>query len=231
MQRRPGRCIANHMPHPVRRGLDFAEGLDFGAATSNPALLSHVSTAESARDMDLLRQAVGDSQLNYLGVSYGTYLGATYANLFPSKVRAMVLDGNINPIAWTTPQQAGRIRLSTGIRLETDLGAAATLGQFLELCGEASTSGCAFSAGSAGGTEEKYADLLRDLRSHPVTISIPAFRDIPQSPPITFTYATLVSAIIGILTTTEEVGPQSFHGWAYGAFVLQKVWTASGSGT
>src|SRR5207245_8901789 len=46
---------------------------------SNPALLSHVSTAESARDMDLLRRAVGDSQLNYLGVSYGTYLGATYA--------------------------------------------------------------------------------------------------------------------------------------------------------
>ena len=198
---------------------------------SNPALLSHVSTAESARDLDRLRQAVGDSQLNYLGVSYGTYLGATYANLFPSKVRAMVLDGNINPIAWTTPQQAGRIRLSTGIRLETDLGAAATLGQFLELCGEASTRGCAFSAGSASGTEEKYADLLQDLRTHPVTISIPAFGDIPQSPPITFTYATLVSAIIGILTTTEEVGPQSFHGWAYGAFVLQKVWTASGSGS
>jgi pimeloyl-ACP methyl ester carboxylesterase len=137
---------------------------------ANPTLLSHVSTAESARDMDLLRQAVGDSQLNYLGVSYGTYLGATYANLFPGKVRAMVLDGNINPVAWTTLQQVGRVQLSTGIRLESDLGAAATLKQFLNLCGEASTKGCAFSAGSARATEEKYANLLQHLRTHPVTI-------------------------------------------------------------
>jgi pimeloyl-ACP methyl ester carboxylesterase len=59
----------------------------------NAALLSHVSTAEVARDMNLLRRAVGDPQLNYLGISYGSYLGATYANLFPGKVRAMVLDG------------------------------------------------------------------------------------------------------------------------------------------
>ena len=198
---------------------------------SNPALLSHVSTAESARDMDLLRRAVGDSQLNYLGVSYGTYLGATYANLFPGKVRALVLDGNINPVAWTTPQQLGRIRLSTGIRLETDLGAAATLGQFLKLCGEASAKGCAFSAGNARATEKKYADLLEGLRTHPVTISIPKFGDIPESPPVMFTYATAVSAILGILTTVEEVGPMSFHGWSYGAFVLQMLWTASGSGS
>jgi pimeloyl-ACP methyl ester carboxylesterase len=197
----------------------------------NPALLSHVSTAESARDMDLLRQAVGDSQLNYLGVSYGTYLGATYANLFPGKVRAMVLDGNINPVAWTTLQQVGRVQLSTGIRLESDLGAAATLKQFLNLCGEASTKGCAFSAGSARATEEKYANLLQHLRTHPVTVSIPAFGDIPQSAPHRFTYATVISATVGFLTTTEEVGPQSFHGWSYGAFVLQTLWTASGSGS
>jgi pimeloyl-ACP methyl ester carboxylesterase len=197
----------------------------------NPALLSHVSTAESARDMDLLRQAVGDSQLNYLGTSYGTYLGATYANLFPGKVRAMVLDGNVDPVAWTTPQQMGRVQLSTGIRLESDLGAAATLKQFLDLCGEASTKGCAFSAGSTRATEEKYAKLLQDLRTRPVTISIPAFGDIPQHAPVRFTYATLISAIVGILTTTEEVGPASFHGWSYGAFVLQTLWTASGSGS
>jgi pimeloyl-ACP methyl ester carboxylesterase len=196
---------------------------------ANPALLSHVSTAESARDLDLLRQAVGDSQLNYLGVSYGTYLGATYANLFSGKVRAMVLDGNINPVAWTTPQQVGRVRLSTGIRLQSDLGAAATLGQFLDLCGEASTKGCAFSAGSARATEEKYVNLLQHLRTHPVTVSIPAFGDIPQSAPTRFTYATVISAIVGILFTTEEVGPHSFHGWSYGAFVLQTLWTASGS--
>src|SRR5207237_1121119 len=46
-------------------------------------LLPHLSTANVARDLDLLRQAVGDDELNYVGYSYGTYLGATYANLFP----------------------------------------------------------------------------------------------------------------------------------------------------
>ncbi|MGW5347776.1 alpha/beta fold hydrolase [Streptomyces sp. NPDC004050] len=64
-------------------------------------LLRHVSTADTARDLDLLRQAVGEPQLNYFGVSYGTILGATYANMFPDRVRAMVLDSNIAPSAWT----------------------------------------------------------------------------------------------------------------------------------
>jgi pimeloyl-ACP methyl ester carboxylesterase len=196
---------------------------------SNRALLSHLSTAESARDLDLLRQAVGDPQLNYLGVSYGTYLGATYANLFPRNVRAMVLDGNINPVAWTTPQHVGSIQLSTGIRLESDVGAAATLGKFLDLCGEASTKECVFSAGSARATQEKYADLLQDLRARPVTVSIPAFGDIPQTPLVRITYAILVSTILGILFTTEELAPDSFPGWPYGALVLQTVWTASDS--
>lgn len=50
----------------------------------NPELLRHVSTADTARDLDGLRRAVGDSQLTYLGISYGTFLGATYANLFPA---------------------------------------------------------------------------------------------------------------------------------------------------
>ncbi|GAA2232462.1 MULTISPECIES: alpha/beta hydrolase [Kitasatospora] len=61
------------------------------------SFLGHVSTAESARDMDVLRALVGDSRLNFLGKSYGTFLGATYAGLFPSRVGRMVLDGAIDP--------------------------------------------------------------------------------------------------------------------------------------
>ena len=60
-------------------------------------LLPHLSTANVARDLDVLREAVGDTRLNYIGYSYGTYLGATYANLFPSNVRALALDGNTLP--------------------------------------------------------------------------------------------------------------------------------------
>ncbi|MET0424898.1 MAG: alpha/beta hydrolase [Actinoplanes sp.] len=55
------------------------------------------ATEQAAKDMDALREAVGDDKLTYLGFSYGTLLGATYAQLFPTKVRALVLDGAVDP--------------------------------------------------------------------------------------------------------------------------------------
>lgn len=61
------------------------------------ALLAHVDTVSAARDMDLLRAVLGDDQLHYLGYSYGTFLGATYAELFPDKVGRLVLDGALDP--------------------------------------------------------------------------------------------------------------------------------------
>jgi pimeloyl-ACP methyl ester carboxylesterase len=63
---------------------------------SNRKLLDHTSTADVARDMDFIRNAVGDPKMTYLGFSYGTFLGATYASLFPNKMRAVVLDGPVN---------------------------------------------------------------------------------------------------------------------------------------
>src|SRR6185312_11708170 len=63
----------------------------------NGSYLAHVGTIEAARDMDVLRAALGDSKLTYYGASYGTFLGAKYAQLFPTHIRAMVLDGALNP--------------------------------------------------------------------------------------------------------------------------------------
>ncbi|HEU5242456.1 MAG TPA: alpha/beta hydrolase [Ornithinibacter sp.] len=60
-------------------------------------LLEHVSTADAARDLDVLRGALGEEKLTYLGKSYGTYLGTTYAGLFPEQVGRMVLDGVVAP--------------------------------------------------------------------------------------------------------------------------------------
>jgi pimeloyl-ACP methyl ester carboxylesterase len=71
----------------------------FGAkcqANSGP-LLGHVSTIEAAKDMDILRAALVETKLDYLGKSYGTFLGATYADLFPTKVGRFVLDGAVRP--------------------------------------------------------------------------------------------------------------------------------------
>ncbi len=60
--------------------------------------LEHYNTEETARDMDLVRQAVGDPKMSYLGYSYGTRLGSVYAQLFPTRVRALVLDGAVDPV-------------------------------------------------------------------------------------------------------------------------------------
>jgi pimeloyl-ACP methyl ester carboxylesterase len=71
----------------------FAEG----CGRHSPRLLRHVSTVEAARDMDILRAVLGDERLTYVGASYGTFLGATYAGLFPGRVGRLVLDGAMDP--------------------------------------------------------------------------------------------------------------------------------------
>ncbi|MGY1590983.1 alpha/beta hydrolase [Geodermatophilus sp. SYSU D00708] len=73
-----------------------AQGYVDACLANNGEILEHVSTANVARDMDALRAAVGDEQLTYLGFSYGTFLGATYASLFPDRARALVLDGALD---------------------------------------------------------------------------------------------------------------------------------------
>ncbi|MCF2129835.1 alpha/beta hydrolase [Strepomyces sp. STD 3.1] len=72
---------------------EFAEGCGADA----PELLRHVSTVEAARDMDILRAVLGDDRLTYVGASYGTLLGATYAGLFPDRAGRLVLDGAMDP--------------------------------------------------------------------------------------------------------------------------------------
>ncbi|MEZ5238917.1 MAG: alpha/beta hydrolase [Microthrixaceae bacterium] len=68
-----------------------------GCLQNHPDLIEHMSTADVAADLDDIREALGDEQLNYVGFSYGTAIGATYATMFPERVRAMVLDGAVSP--------------------------------------------------------------------------------------------------------------------------------------
>src|SRR5204863_9051412 len=74
------------------------------------AALAHYNTIESARDMDRIRQAVGDDKLNYLGFSYGTELGAQYIHMFPDKVRVAVLDGAVDPLYDTLTSAAKQLQ-------------------------------------------------------------------------------------------------------------------------
>lgn len=70
----------------------------------SPELLEHMSTADVAADLDLLRAALGDEGLTYLGLSYGTSIGAVYATMFPDSTRALVLDGAVSPDAGAEEQ-------------------------------------------------------------------------------------------------------------------------------
>ena len=88
-------------PDPDNRaeGRAFAasfEQLFAGCVARSDALIGHVTTIEAARDMDVLRAALGESTLTYFGASYGTKLGATYAELFPDWVGRLVLDGAVD---------------------------------------------------------------------------------------------------------------------------------------
>ena len=89
-------------------------------------LLDHISTADTARDLDALRRLVGDDKLTYVGLSYGTMIGQTYVNLFPGRVRAMVLDGVVDAVEYTTSAETRVANQSASFD--------AVFAKFLELC-------------------------------------------------------------------------------------------------
>ena len=173
-------------------------------AKTNGSLLDHDTTADVARDMNLLRESVGDPVLNYVGLSYGSGLGATYANLFPGTVGRMVLDGNVNPVAWTTSDSS----LPTFLRLGADQGSAANMAAFLSLCAKAGRTACAFSAGTPAATTAKWDALLSRLKKHPVTAGDPAQR---------YTYASTIASVpLGQVSQWKDAASQ-----------LQQLWDAS----
>jgi pimeloyl-ACP methyl ester carboxylesterase len=128
-------------------------------AANNPVLLDHVSTANVARDMDLIREAVGDEQLNYLGFSYGTYLGATYAALFPGEARALVLDGAVDPEEFANDPYEQWLGFAVGQETALD--------RFLANC--ESDSACLFGGPDAAG---RYDALVAALNEAPLTVTV-----------------------------------------------------------
>lgn len=122
-------------------------------------LLPHITTADTARDLDYLRRLVGDPQLTYVGLSYGTYLGQTYANLFPGRVRAMLLDGLVDAVAYSTSAEA---RIAAFVS-----GADEVFDQFLELCQNAGPEHCSL-AGRAQDPASLVDGLVAQARRAPI---------------------------------------------------------------
>jgi pimeloyl-ACP methyl ester carboxylesterase len=126
-------------------------------ARTSGDLLPYLGTRDVARDMDAIRAAVGDRKLSYLGFSYGTALGAMYADLFPKRVRALVLDGPVDPAQDPI----------TGAAVQAN-GFQSALAAFLGYCGQHRKS-CPYPAGAAG--ERDLNALLDHIRARPLPTS------------------------------------------------------------
>ncbi|WP_286690246.1 MULTISPECIES: alpha/beta hydrolase [unclassified Aeromicrobium] len=157
-------------------------------------VIRHASTANVARDLELLRRAVGDDTLAYQGYSYGTYLGATYARLFPDRVGSMVLDGTVDVEAYSG---ANRDPRSVGARLAQGPAAEEVFDEFLEHCRLA---GERCSLNALGDPAEVVDEVLERLRTRPVTIDV-------QGTPVEFTYPLAISSIF-----LQLYSPSAFSG-------------------
>ncbi|MFJ8626839.1 alpha/beta hydrolase [Kitasatospora sp. NPDC093550] len=119
-------------------------------------LLPFVGTRNTARDLDVLRAVVGDRKLNYLGISYGTYLGALYAEEFPKNTGRLILDGAVDPAQDT---------LDHGV--DQQVGFEKSFERFAADCVENHAEECPLGQ-DASAAAKKAADFLDGLRDNPL---------------------------------------------------------------
>lgn len=139
-----------------------AEAKDFGAkcvqhTEHGTAMLANIGTRDVAKDMDVLRSALGEQKLTYLGYSYGTRIGYTYAEAFPNNIRAMVLDGALDPNQDETDSLVAQ-----------GAGFGTAFNQFAAWC--AARTDCALGQEAAGATQA-FQDLVRPLIDKPVILN------------------------------------------------------------
>jgi pimeloyl-ACP methyl ester carboxylesterase len=164
-----------------------AQSLGKACSTTGRPLAASMSTAEVARDMDVLRRAVGDKKLSYLGFSYGTYLGETYANMFPDRVRAVAIDGVLDPIGWAgTPATAGTPQST---RIRSGQGAVRALEEILRRCAKTGKAYCSFAG--LGDPEVNYHRVITALKKKPLTVTDPDTGETFQ-----ITYANTVAILL-----------------------------------
>jgi pimeloyl-ACP methyl ester carboxylesterase len=148
---------------PLNLDVDFwtarAQNYVDACVSENSDTLSIAATANVARDMDLLRAALGEPELSYLGFSYGTFLGATYAALFPHRYRALVLDGALDADAYIN-------RPSEALRAQT-AGFERALDRFFEAC--AGNPAACFEFGG-GDPHLAFDQLVGDATRSPIVV-------------------------------------------------------------
>jgi pimeloyl-ACP methyl ester carboxylesterase len=172
------------------------------ACTNNPGtIVRHMSTADTARDMDLIRQAVGDEKLTYYGISYGTQLGSTYASMFPNRVGRMVVDAVLDPVAWSTGGPSNLPATQPfSTRLRSAKGAHEALTSALRYCDKVGSARCDL----APNARAKWAKLAAAAKAGTLTAG-----------GRTLGYADLISGVLGFLYGSNYNGLDN---------VLQDLW-------
>ncbi|MEP9384556.1 alpha/beta hydrolase [Nocardioides sp. KR10-350] len=143
-------------PAEVKAYEGWATRFGEGCASRSGAVAGHVTTVETARDMDVLRAALGEKQMDYLGASYGTKLGTTYADLFPSRVGRFVLDGAMDPDV-----TARELNLQQAAGFET------ALRSYVKNCVDG---GSCFLGDTVDAGVRKVQQILAGFDAHPLTV-------------------------------------------------------------
>ncbi|GGQ51434.1 alpha/beta hydrolase [Streptomyces flaveolus] len=146
--------------------LDNTKGFNAACEKHSKTMLPHVATTDAARDMDLMRQVLGDDKLYYFGISYGTELGGVYAHLFPKQVGRAVFDAVVDP---TQNAEQSSLGQAEGFQLALD--------NYAEDC-VSKVEDCPV-GDSVQDVENRIARLLKDLDRKPIPGVFP--RDLTQS--------------------------------------------------
>ncbi|GIJ14265.1 alpha/beta hydrolase [Micromonospora gifhornensis] len=157
-------------------------------STTGKPISGAMSTAQVARDMDVLRRAVGDKKLTYLGWSYGSILGQHYANMFPDRVRAVAIDGVLDATAWVGGGNYGDVDQES--RMRSAQGAYKALSEILKRCRTVGADLCPLAPGDPAA---KFELAMQRLKAGSVVI------EVPYLGPRTFTYTSFISTVLRLL--------------------------------
>ncbi|MBW1602594.1 alpha/beta fold hydrolase [Streptomyces sp. JJ66] len=154
-------AAAKGAPGPGAFEAAYRQAADFNQACAEKSgdLLPFIGTGYVARDLDLLRQGLGEEKLSFYGRSFGTYVGTVYASLFPQRVRAMALDGGYNPVDHTlVPYRSDRAQYRA-------LDGA--MERFLQWCADHAAQ-CGFGDGQP---RQRFQELKQELDDNPVPVA------------------------------------------------------------
>ncbi|MET9605689.1 alpha/beta hydrolase [Streptomyces sp. NPDC006512] len=144
-------------PEQEKAYVDGIKGYQQACRTKSGKVLPYVGTENAARDLDRIRQALGDEKLNYFGISYGTELGGVYAHLFPKNVGRAVFDAVVDP---TKTSEEGSLGQAKGFQL--------ALGNFAQDCVDRGDA-CRLQGSTAKEIEDNIIKLQKSLAAQPIT--------------------------------------------------------------